>query len=279
MKDIYVMLARFLTQLKKLYKNIKTNRVSLIKKKRKKKIVSTVDKTNTFSFEPITADDISQQIKCLDINKATQESDIPTKIVKRFDNLIVDYLQENINNCLKKGTFPKDFKKAVVHPTHKKDCKTEKSNYRPINILPNLFKIHERPLYDQMYTYFSNFFPQYQCGFPKGYSAQHCLLAMTKKMKEARDNNKVCAVVLTDLSKAFDCLLYDLLIAKLHAFDFDLKSLKVIHGYLNDIIQVTKVGSFYSEVLQIIFGIPRGLILGLLLFNVNLIRPFPSGAL
>ena len=102
---------------------------------------------------------------------------------------------------------------------------------------------------------------------------------MTKRMKEARDNNKVCVAVLIDLSKAFDCLLYDLLIAKLHAFDFDLKSLKVIHGYLNDIIQVTKVGSFYSEVLQIIFGIPQGLILGPLLFNVNLIRPFPSGAL
>ena len=171
-----------------------------------KKMVSTVDKNNKFSFEPITADDISQQIKRLDINKATQESDIPTKLVKRFDNLIVDYLQENFNNCLKKGTFPKDFKKAVVHPTHKKDCKTEKSNYRPISILPNLSKIHERLLYDQMYTYFSNFFPQYQCGFRKGYSAQHCLLAMTEKMKEARDSNKVCAAVLTDLSKAFDCL-------------------------------------------------------------------------
>ena len=50
-------------------------------KKKKKKIVSTVDKTNTFSFEPITADDISQQIKCLNINKTTQENDITTKLV------------------------------------------------------------------------------------------------------------------------------------------------------------------------------------------------------
>ena len=108
-----------------------------------KKMVSAVDKNNKFSFEPITVDDISQQIKRLDVNKVTQESDIPTRLVKRFDNLIVDYLQENVNNCLKKGTFPKDLKEAVVHPTHKKDCKTEKSNYRPIRILPNLFKIHE----------------------------------------------------------------------------------------------------------------------------------------
>ena len=189
-----------------------------------KKMVSTVDKNNKFSFEPITADDISQQIKHLDINKTTQESDIPTKLVKRFDNLIIDYVQENFNNSLKKGTFPKDFKKVVVHPTHKKYCKTEKSNYRPISILPNLSKINERVLYGQICTYFSNFFPQYQCGFRKGYSAQHCLLAMTEKMKEARDNSKVCAAVLTDLSKEFDCLLHDLLISKLHAFGFDLKS-------------------------------------------------------
>ena len=123
-----------------------------------KKMVSTVDKNNKLSFEPITADDISQQIKRLDANKTTQESDIPTKLVKRFDNLIVDYLQENVNSCLKKGTFPKDFKKAVVHSTHKKDCKTEKLNYRPISILPNSSKIYERLLYDQVYTYFSNFF-------------------------------------------------------------------------------------------------------------------------
>ena len=77
MKDIYVTLATLLTQLKKLYKNIKIIQVSLSSKK----TVSTVDKNNKFSFEAVTADDISQQIKCLDINRATQESDIPTKLV------------------------------------------------------------------------------------------------------------------------------------------------------------------------------------------------------
>ena len=88
-------------------------------------------------------------------------------------------------------------------------------------------------------------------------------------MKEAWDNNKICAAILTDLSKAFDCFLPELLIEKLHAFGFDLKSLRVIHAYLNDRIQVTKVSSFYSEILQIIYGVSQGSILGPLLFNVN----------
>ena len=54
-----------------------------------KKMVSTVDKNNKFSFEPITADNISQQIKRLNIDKATKGSNILTKLVKRFGNLIV----------------------------------------------------------------------------------------------------------------------------------------------------------------------------------------------
>ena len=173
-------------------------------------MVSTVNKKIKFSFEPITADDIRQQIKRFDISKAIQASDIPTKLVKCFYNLIDDYLQENLNSCLKKGTSLKRFKILKVYPTHKKGSKTVKSNSRPISILPNLSKIHKRLLYDQIYTYFSNFSSQYQCGFRKAYSTQYCFLAMTEKLKKARDNKKVCAAVLTDLSKAFNCLLYSL---------------------------------------------------------------------
>ena len=56
---------------------------------------------------------------------------------------------------------------------------------------------------------------KYQCGFWKGYSAQQCLLAMLEKWKNAVDKAKIFGAFLTDLSKAFDSLSYDLLIAKL----------------------------------------------------------------
>ena len=60
------------------------------------------------------------------------------------------------------------------------------------------------------------FLSKYQCGFRKGYNAQHCLLAMTEKWKKAVDNGNVFGALLTDLSKAFDSLPHDLIIAKLN---------------------------------------------------------------
>ena len=57
----------------------------------------------------------------------------------------------------KKVPSLKTLKRLWFFQPHKKYCETEKSNYRPINILPNLSKNYERLLYDQMYTHFSNF--------------------------------------------------------------------------------------------------------------------------
>ena len=58
------------------------------------------------------------------------------------------------------------------------DDKPEKENYRPISILLNLSKIYERIMYNQICPSFNTMFPRFQCGFRKGFNAQHCLLLM-----------------------------------------------------------------------------------------------------
>ena len=68
------------------------------------------------------------------------------------------FLYHNFNNSLSCATFPTSMKYADVIPIHKKDVKTDKENYRPISILPNLSKVYERVMYNQIYPYFDTLF-------------------------------------------------------------------------------------------------------------------------
>ena len=85
-----------------------------------------------------------------------------------------------------------------------------------MSILSNLSKISEKLMYNQLYENFDNMLFRSQCGFRKGYNAQHCLLVMIEKIKEAIDRGYEFGALLTDLSKAFDCINHPLLIAKLY---------------------------------------------------------------
>ena len=126
----------------------------------------------------------------LDSSKAFQDSDIPTKVIKSNSNIFTDALYSEFNRSLETSVFPSSMKLANVTPVHKKGNRSEKDNYRPVNILPNLSKVFERYIYNQIAQIFNKILSKHQCGFKKGHSAQHSLIVL-EKWKESVDQGHV----------------------------------------------------------------------------------------
>ena len=101
-------------------------------------------------------------------------------------------------------------------------------------------------MFSQISAYFDEIFSKYQYGFRKAYSFQQCLLALLENCKAAADKGKVFGALLTDFSKAFDCLNHELLVAKLNMYGFTLPALKLVHDYLSDRKQRTRVNNSNS---------------------------------
>ena len=97
---------------------------------------------------------------------------------------------------------------------------------------------------------------------------------MDVNCKNALDQVKEYGPLLTDLSKAFDCLRHDLIVAKLHAYGFSIESLRLINSYLTERKQKVKINNQFSSWMDISFGVPQGSILGPLLFNIFLCDMF-----
>ena len=121
-----------------------------------------------------------------------------------------------------------------------------------------------------MGTYFDNIFSPYLSGFRKRYACQHVLMQMTEKWLTTLDNKKVIAALSMDHSKAFDSLPHDILITKIHAYRFEISTLKLIYSYLTDRTQTVKVKGECSTERQIKSGVPQDSLLGVLLFNIYL---------
>ena len=174
-----------------------------------------------FSFKYFNVEGVKRETNNLNSKKATPKGDIQVKILKWNSDVIAPALTECYNQNIKNATFPNELKKADISPVYKKKDRYDKLHHRPVSILPLLSKLFERILYEQIDSHAKVILSKYQGGFRKKFSSQHSLLAMFENWKKVLDNGGSCGALLVDLSKTFDYIVHDLLLAKISAYGFD----------------------------------------------------------
>ena len=168
------------------------------------KIKSVFTSIRLSDFNFVSSDDISKIITSLDSTKKTSGV-ILTKIVKVTNKEICKDLANCINESIKKNEFPNELKAAGITSAFKKEEPLNKENCKPINALPTISEIFERVLFDQLTEFSNKFLSPILCGFRKRYSTQYALV------------NLLIGTLLMDLSKAYDCVNHEIIIAKLAA--------------------------------------------------------------
>ena len=195
---------------------------------------------------------------------------VPVKLVKFVINEIKAPLKHIFNCSLRTGIFPEKLKISKVIPIHKKDNKTEITNYRPISLLPVFSKILERLIYNRLELFLQNNKIIYsnQHGFQPKKSTTSALLNLTDNILESFDKNQFCVGAFLDFSKAFDTVNHSILVKKLEHNGIRNTPLRLIQNYLSNRQQYVHFKDTDSSKRHITHSVPQGSILGPLLFNL-----------
>lgn len=170
----------------------------------------------------------------------------------------------SLNDCI----FHCSSKITNALPLFKKDYPSEPSNYRPVSLLSCVGKIMERIVFEHLYNIFmkKNLFYKYQAGFLPGHSTVYQLIETYDCILKAIDEGKTTCVVFCDLSKAFDRVWHKGLLFKLQTYGIEGNLLRRFQSYVVNRKQRAVYRNTYLSVNTLYAGVPRGSVLGHLLF-------------
>ena len=210
-----------------------------------------------FLFDPICDKQITDLLIKLDVKKSCGPDGFSPKLLQIAAPAIAAPLAKLFNCCIESCMWPTQWKISCVTPVYKKEDETNKKNYRPISVLSVIPKLFEKIMFEQLYKTLSPLFSSNMSGFLRGHSCCTVLLKLTDDWRMALDEKKDVGVVAIDLSRVFDSICHNLLLAKLKAYGLQDSAINLIWSYLSDRLQRVKCNGTYSDYLPIRCGVPQ----------------------
>lgn len=223
-----------------------------------------------FNFRSVTCTEVQRIIMAMPSNKSPGPDKINMRVIKDCLPIILGPLTHIINCSLMTGMFPDLWKISEVIPLLKDGDHEVASNNRPLSLLVVVSKVCEKVALNQFSSYLTENkrISSHQSGNRRFHSTETLNILVSDTMLDAIDKKNVTALVLLDLSKAFDSVSHSILLHKLSCIGASSDSVKWFKSYLSGRSQYVRIGSTVSSTLPITHGVPQGAILSPLLFCI-----------
>ena len=222
---------------------------------------------NSMEVPPVNLQDVIKVVKSLK-KKKCHIDDFAPFIIKENIHLLAQPISYLFNQSTSSGKFPKALKFARIIPLHKKGPKTDLNNYRPISLLNIFSKIFEKLMKSHLVAFIhkNEILSKSQFGFQEGKSTLDALVKFSSEVYSQLDKSNFLLSIFVDFSKAFDTVPHDLLLRKLSFYGIRGIIFDWFADYLADRSHVTMIDGSQSSTNEVKMGVPRGSVLGPVLF-------------
>lgn len=223
-------------------------------------------------WRSVSSRDITKIIKSFKNSRSPDIYGVTVTVLKYVAEEIAIPLAGIINTCLRNGKIPDSLKISRTVPVFKKGDPESIGSYRPISIIPVMGKVFEAVMKKQLVDYLehNNLLADSQHGFRRGRSTISAVSELISDVLDTFEDKGSTALILADLSKAFDTVNHDILLSRLRSLGVGGCVLRTFASYLHNRRQVVSVAGANSEPKLVKHGVPQGSIMGPVLFIITI---------
>ena len=227
-----------------------------------------VDTNEVLTEIAITCEDVRYELKNLNCFKIVGPDSIHPKLLKSLadDFAFVESLTNLFRLCAESGHIPEIWRTANITALFKNGSKTDPLNYRPVSLTCIISKIYEKIIKSSIIHFIDNKINKHQHGFIKGKSCLTNLLETMDCIIEIINQGDPVDIFYFDFKKAFDRVPHNRLLYKIECLGMKGKVLDIIRDFLTGRSFRVCVGGEFSNLKDVLSGIPQGSVLGPLLF-------------